>query len=75
MERYANLEGDSGVLAYEIGADYIKVQFRGGTTYVYDSANPGDIHVRHMQELARAGRGLSTYISRHVRNAYARKEG
>ncbi len=27
MQLYRNLSGDSGVLAYEIGADYIKVQF------------------------------------------------
>lgn len=74
MERYQNLEGDSGVTSYESGADYIKVQFRNGVTYVYDHVKPGAEHVEHMKELARAGRGLSTYISRHVRTAFARKE-
>lgn len=74
MERYRNLEGESGVTSYEAGADYIKVQFRNGATYVYDHVTPGAEHVERMKDLARAGRGLSTYISRHVRAAFARKE-
>jgi hypothetical protein len=74
MERYQNLEGDSGVVAFESGADYIKVRFRNGVTYVYDHVTPGEQHVARMHELARAGRGLSTYISQRVRTAYARKE-
>lgn len=28
MERYRNLGGNSGVYAYEIGSNYIKVQFK-----------------------------------------------
>jgi hypothetical protein len=74
MERYQNLDGDSGVLAYETGADYIKLRFRNGASYVYDYVTPGAEHVERMRELARAGRGLSTYVSRHVGGAYARKE-
>jgi hypothetical protein len=74
MERYQNLSGDSGVEYYECGADSIKVRFRGGLTYVYDRTSPGLQHVNRMKELARAGRGLSTYISQHVRTAYARRE-
>ncbi len=35
MERYRNSTGDSGVSAYEIGADYIKVKFFGNITYIY----------------------------------------
>jgi hypothetical protein len=41
---------------------------------VYDHSRPGPEHVARMQELARGGRGLSTYISQHVQKAYARTE-
>jgi hypothetical protein len=74
VERYENRDGDSGVASYEIGPDFIRVQFRGGSTYVYSYARPGAQHVERMKELARAGLGLSTYISQNVRTAYARKE-
>lgn len=74
MEPYKNLSGDSGVTHYAIGLGSISVRFRDGTTYLYDAARPGVEHVERMQALARAGRGLSTYISKHVRDAYARKE-
>jgi hypothetical protein len=74
MERYGNASADSGVEAYEIGPDWIKVRFRNGPTYVYDGVKPGAEHVTKMQALAREGRGLSTYISQHVQKAYSRTE-
>jgi hypothetical protein len=76
MKRYRNLEGHSGVLAYDIRADAIAVKFAGGDVYNYTYARPGRTHVEEMKRLALAGRGLSTYISRHVREDYAaRHEG
>lgn len=30
MERYKDINGDSGVIAYECGTDYIRVQFSTG---------------------------------------------
>ena len=74
MERYQHLDGYSGVTFYEYGPDFIRIRFRNGTTYVYDYARPGTQHVERMKELARAGKGLSTYISQVVRMSYARKE-
>jgi hypothetical protein len=73
MERYKSLDGNSGVVSYDIGPDFIKVRFRHGPTYVYNSARPGAEHVERMKELARAGSGLSTYISQHVQSLYAFK--
>lgn len=71
MEIYRNLQGDSGVRAYEIGRDSITVAFSGDdASYVYTYASAGKRHVEEMKKLARAGRGLSTYISRHVRKGY-----
>ncbi len=75
MTPYGNLSGDSGVVAYETGDDFIKVQFRHSPKlYVYDSGRPGSSHVNQMQRLAAAGRGLSTYISQHVKKNYSRIE-
>lgn len=73
MERYKNLSGDSGVVAYTIGDDYIKLKFRGNGTYTYDHRVPGREHVEAMKRLAKAGRGLSTYVSLHVKARYASK--
>lgn len=74
MKRYRNLSGKkTGVASYESGDGFIRVRFVNGETYEYTHAKPGRMHVRNMQQLAAAGLGLSTYISRFVRENYARK--
>lgn len=70
--RYGNLSGESGVTHFAIGTDFVAVQFETPTVYVYDYDRPGRITVEQMKSFALAGRGLGTYISRHVREAYAR---
>jgi hypothetical protein len=72
MQPYFNRSGESGVIAYEVGADSITVRFKDGT-YLYNSDRPGRMHVEQMKRLAMAGRGLATYISKFVRDNYARK--
>jgi hypothetical protein len=73
MKRYLNLSGDSGVAAYALRADAIEVKFRGSDrVYVYSNASAGATHVARMKRLAEAGKGLSTYISRHVHDRYER---
>ena len=73
MQRYDNHSGHSGVVAYDIDAGQIVVQFRNGERYVYTEDSAGAANIARMQELARAGRGLSSYISQHVHDGYARK--
>lgn len=73
MQRYANRSGHSGVVAYELGADSITVKFTGGDRYLYTEDSAGAVHIARMRELAESGRGLSTYISQHVRDRYASK--
>lgn len=71
MERYKNLSRKSGILSFEIGTDYITVRFAGtGNTYTYSYRTAGAIHVEAMKRLALEGRGLATYISRHVKDLY-----
>lgn len=73
MKRYANLSGASGVVAYAIAPGSITLRFQDGGTYLYDASAPGAAAVAEMQRLAIGGRGLSSYVSRHVRERYARK--
>lgn len=73
MNPYRNLSGKSGVAAYECGDGFIRVRFIHDGIYEYTDARPGRVHVANMQQLAEAGRGLATYISRFVRDNYARK--
>lgn len=71
MERYRNSGGDSGVAAYEIGADHIKVKFSGtARTYTYSYRKAGRSHVEQMKVLALRGSGLNSYINRYVKHLY-----
>lgn len=74
MQRYRNGQGDSGVAAYELGPDYIRVKFRHGATYEYDYASTGQFQVERMKVLAASGEGLATFISQFVKANYARRE-
>lgn len=73
MKPYKNLSGNSGVTAYEIGEDYIKVKFRDGDVYLYNYSVTGKFNVERMKKLAEEGKGLSTFISRYVKDDYASK--
>jgi hypothetical protein len=73
MEPYKNQNGNSGVVAYEIGADSIKVQFSDGSTYLYTYKKSGKRNVEKMKKLALAGEGLSSFISSVVHKRYATK--
>lgn len=74
MERYSDLDRDSGVAAYESGSDYIRVQFSDGTIYLYTYRSAGHRHIEEMKVLAKRGDGLNAYINDHVRKSYERKE-
>jgi hypothetical protein len=73
MHRYKNLSGVSGVVAYDIDAGSITVEFAGGDHYLYTEDSAGVANIAEMQRLAKEGQGLSTFISRHVHDGYARK--
>jgi hypothetical protein len=73
MQRYKNRSGDSGVVAYDIDAGQIIVEFHGGERYLYTEDSAGAANIAKMQELAEAGQGLASFISQHVHDRYARK--
>jgi hypothetical protein len=74
MRPYGRPDQDQGVVAYDLGADFIRIEFVDGSIYRYDASRPGVEHVDRMKALAEAGRGLTTYINQHVRENYARRE-
>ncbi|MBW0450556.1 hypothetical protein EN871_14115 [bacterium M00.F.Ca.ET.228.01.1.1] len=76
MQRYGNRSGKSGVVAYEIGDNFVAARFNSGTTYWYSESSVGETHVAALKRLAKRGKGLGTYISQHpeVRDHYERKD-
>jgi len=71
MEKYLNLNGDSGVDSYEIGSDFIKVLFlKTSYLYTYSYRKAGKFHVDNMKILAEKGRGLNSYINKNVYKLY-----
>jgi hypothetical protein len=60
MKRYRNLDGNSGVTAYECGDGFIRIRFVNGDAYEYTDDATGREHVANMQNLAQAGLGLAT---------------
>ncbi|WP_419788771.1 hypothetical protein HDF24_25175 [Mucilaginibacter sp. X4EP1] len=73
MERYANRSGNSGVVAYQIGTDYIWVQFTSGTIYEYTNSSAGSSNIETMKTYAQAGSGLCSFIKRYVNKGYSRQ--
>jgi hypothetical protein len=75
METYKNLSGNSGVESFEIGPDFVRVQFHDKPSYLYTDQSVGHENVEEMKRLARAGTGLSTFITQHpeVRDGYVRQ--
>jgi hypothetical protein len=65
MKRYGNRSGDSGVIAYDEGKDWVKAQFSNRKTYRYSYKSAGMHAVEQLRELARKGKGLSTFISQN----------
>lgn len=74
MVPYRDVDGDSGVSAYEVGSDFIRVQFRDGAVYLYTYSSAGQGNIETMKRLAAAGDGLNGFINTHVRKSYSRKE-
>jgi len=75
MTRYGNRSGNSGVVAYALGKDSITLKFGEGTVYEYTAESAGRTNIERMKALAASGRGLAAFVTRNVRERYARKLG
>jgi hypothetical protein len=71
MERYRNIDGDSGVSHYQIEDTSIIVWFSGtARSYTFSYRKAGQTHVEKMKKLAVSGDGLNSYINRNVKKLY-----
>lgn len=73
MQRYENAEGKSDIAFFEIGQGTITLEFAGGGRLLYTEESVGALTLAEMQSLAKAGKGLSTFIANNLRDRYARE--
>lgn len=75
MIAYRNIGGDSGIVRYEYGNDWIIVEFGQGEDrfYRYTNGTAGPRHIEQMKRLADSGTGLNSYINKYVRSRYQSK--
>lgn len=75
MIPYRDIDRDSGVEAYDVGADYIIVQFKEGKTkfYKYTNSSAGAASIQRMKDLAANGEGLNSFIMKNVKSGYESK--
>lgn len=73
MIKYMDINNDSGVLSYEILEDSIKIEFKGGSIYLYTYSSAGRNNIETMKKLAKKGDGLNSFINRNVRTKYLKK--
>jgi hypothetical protein len=73
MIRYRNTGGNSGVSAYELSTQGIKVMFNNGGVYLYTNTSAGSHNIATMKSLATSGSGLNSFIGRVVKMKYAVK--
>jgi hypothetical protein len=73
MYPYKNSNRDTGVVAYEPGANDIAIQFRDGSVYLYTRHSAGAAAIHQMKLLAKKGVGLTTYINQYVKDRYEAK--
>jgi len=70
---YKNKNGNSNVLFYEIGNDFIDVQFNGTEKkYTYSYRSAGKENIETMKKLAKDGAGLNSFINRVVKYLYVK---
>ena len=75
MKPYSDINGDSGVAAYEYSASSIRVQFKHGGTYEYQASGIGASNLNTMKRRADSGDGLNEFINTHpeVKNGCSSK--
>ena len=73
MKPYKNKSGNSGVVAYEAGDDFMIIQFATGAIYKYSDSITGKRNIRKMKTLAALGKGLSTFIATDIKDLFEQK--
>lgn len=73
MEKYGNKNGDSGISGFEIGSNFILIEFSTGSIYEYTYQSAGTNNIEMMKNLAISGSGLNGFINTYVKFKYSRK--
>lgn len=73
MEDYKNTSGDSGIKAYEILDQAIKILFTDDSIYLYTYESSGKSAIEIMKKLANKGIGLTTFINQQIKDNFAEK--
>jgi hypothetical protein len=68
MKPYSNPA--SGIDGFDYGDDWIRVRFKGGTIYEYQSPSVAIHHITAMKKLADSQDDLNTYINTHRAAVY-----
>lgn len=70
---YQNKSQKSGIAAYEIGPDYIRIEFTTGAIYEYNHEHTGAAQTEHLKYLAEQGKGLNSYLNQKVHKKYSQR--
>lgn len=68
MTEYQNKSHRSGIKAFEIDKQNIRIEFSNGAVYEYSFSSAGKDNIRIMKSLAKAGWGLNRFINEMVWN-------
>jgi len=68
QQPYRNQGGNSQILSYETGNEFLKVEFaETGAVFKFSYRTAGKRHVDEMKRLAQSGEGLDKYICENMR--------
>ena len=69
--QYKDLQRNSSVALYEVGSNFVRVQFKfSPRVYQYSYLKAGKSHVEYMKILAKRGWGLNRYIKKFANTLY-----
>jgi len=73
MQKYTDINNDSGVDRFVIDDTSLTVWFKGANQpYTYSYTTAGQHHTEQMKKLALSGNGLNAYIRRNTKFKYDR---
>lgn len=73
MQAYTDRGGDTTVIGFEDGDDFIRIHYRDGAVLEFRVGEVSAAHVMNLRQLAQLGEGLQHYLSRHVSTRLARR--
>lgn len=79
MENYRNINGNSNIENYELGEDYIIIEFKQNKFpsccfYKYTYSSTGLVNIEHMKKLAVEGGDLSAFTkTKEIKTSYESK--